>query len=177
MLSPSSCHPCVWMQASPLIFTNVAASTVHLALSSVVHTRHLSLWGKFNVKSTKNYRAHSPQNPGMPPCKTSRPLTHWMIEDAILHVLVLWRSLVGLNTTKDWTDWTTECFVPNQIYQLYETFDAFDFFYRRGLYYWRWIEARSKVVMYWINHDKKLFIWYLNVYQNLRIDLKSGISI
>ena len=45
MLSPSSCHPCVWMQASPLIFTNVAASTVHLALSLFcgAHTASISM--------------------------------------------------------------------------------------------------------------------------------------
>ena len=46
MLSPSSCHSCVWVQASPLNFTNVAASTMQLALSLFcgTHTAHLSLW-------------------------------------------------------------------------------------------------------------------------------------
>ena len=36
---------CVWMQASPLIFTNVAASTVHLALSLFcgAHTASISM--------------------------------------------------------------------------------------------------------------------------------------
>ena len=46
MLSPSSCHSCVWLQASPLIFTNVSAGPEELALSlsRAPHTPHLSLW-------------------------------------------------------------------------------------------------------------------------------------
>ena len=46
MLSPSSCHSCVWLRASPLIFTNVAAGTEELALSlsRAPHRPHLSLW-------------------------------------------------------------------------------------------------------------------------------------
>ena len=43
MLSPSGCHSCVWLQASPLVFTNVAAGTEELALSLSRHA-HLSLW-------------------------------------------------------------------------------------------------------------------------------------
>ena len=43
MLSPSSCHSCVWLQASPHVFTNVAAGTKELALSLSRHV-HLSLW-------------------------------------------------------------------------------------------------------------------------------------
>ena len=47
MLSPSSCHSCVWIQASPLNFTNVAASTVQLALSlsRAPHTQCIYLYG------------------------------------------------------------------------------------------------------------------------------------
>ena len=45
MLRVSSCPSCVWMQASPLNFTNVAACTEELALSLFTpHTAHLSLW-------------------------------------------------------------------------------------------------------------------------------------
>ena len=42
MLSPSSCHSCVWLQASPLIFTYVAAGTEELALSQ--GTPHIYLY-------------------------------------------------------------------------------------------------------------------------------------
>ena len=38
MLRASSCPSCVWMQASPLNFTNVAACTEQLALS--LYTAH-----------------------------------------------------------------------------------------------------------------------------------------
>ena len=45
MLRASSCPSCVWMQASPLNFTNVAACTEELALSLFTPlTTHLSLW-------------------------------------------------------------------------------------------------------------------------------------
>ena len=50
MLSPSSCHSCVWMQASPLNLTNFAASTVQLALSLSRHTTHLSLWDSIRIQ-------------------------------------------------------------------------------------------------------------------------------
>ena len=43
MLSPSRCHSCVWLQASPHIFTNISAGTEELALSLSRHA-HLSLW-------------------------------------------------------------------------------------------------------------------------------------
>ena len=48
MLRASSCHSCVWMQASPLNFTNVAACTEELALSlsRAPHTPHIYLYGK-----------------------------------------------------------------------------------------------------------------------------------
>ena len=46
MLTPSSCHSCVWLQASPLIFTNVAACTEELALSlsRAPHTHYIYLY-------------------------------------------------------------------------------------------------------------------------------------
>ena len=45
MLRASSCHSCVQLQASPLIFTNVAAGTeLALSLSRAPHTADLSLW-------------------------------------------------------------------------------------------------------------------------------------
>ena len=51
MLSPSSCHSCVWIQASPLNFTNVAASTVQLALSlsRALHTQRIYLYATYVV--------------------------------------------------------------------------------------------------------------------------------
>ena len=51
MLSPSSCHSCVWIQASPLNFTNVAASTVQLALSlsRAPHTQRIYLYGIYTT--------------------------------------------------------------------------------------------------------------------------------
>ena len=54
MLSSSSCHSCVWIQASPLNFTNVAASTVQLALSlsRAPHTQRIYLY-EIDLKLTK----------------------------------------------------------------------------------------------------------------------------
>ena len=51
MMRASSCHSCVWMQVSPLNFTNVAACTEELALSlsRAPHTRHIYLYAHIPI--------------------------------------------------------------------------------------------------------------------------------
>ena len=44
MLRASSCPSCVWMQISPLNFTNVAACTEELALSLYTAPPHIYLY-------------------------------------------------------------------------------------------------------------------------------------
>ena len=60
MLRASSCHSCVWMQASPLNLTNDAACTEELALylSRAPYTPHIYLYGPCTVLSKLNKFEH-----------------------------------------------------------------------------------------------------------------------